>query len=228
VVRKLPEFFAVIIVSVVLAFGLFGCVGASTSGSGGTGSSAKSATSSGAKSSSTATDDGTTDQMFNKDVAGAELYVFQYDGSTYTVDTCYTVDNFGMPLEDGCFYKVVADVRYLNGGVAGYVNYPEIKQVTSCEQVSPFEMGLPSTEDAVYGVTLIGDYADGDVLLYEMGKIAVWKDGSWVYRYKDVIDLPDGSKAAVRTGVSANDVQAGIANGVLCCEDYFVLPQKKQ
>ena len=42
-------------------------------------------------------------------------------------------------------------------------------------------MGLPSVADQTYGLMLIGDYADGDVLFNERGIMAVWKDGGWLY-----------------------------------------------
>ena len=166
-----------------------------------------------------------TDEMFNERVRDAQLRVFVIDGRSKTVDTLDEVDVASeKELEEGHFYDVVADVTYLNGGIAGYVNYPEIERVTSCEDVSPLEMGLPALEPDKYGLMLIGDYADGDVLLRAYGKAAVWKDGAWVYRYDKEIDLPDGKKAAVRKGVTADSVSAGASTGVLSCADYFVLP----
>ena len=169
-----------------------------------------------------------TDEMFDKTVGGSEFYVFQLgDETRETSDYHYSVDLHGEELQDGHFYKVVADVTYLNGGMAGYVDYPQIEQVISCEEVSPFDMGLPSTEDKRYGLTLIGDYADGDVLYYGITEQAVWKDGEWVYTYGKELELPDGTEVAVRSGVTEDEVQAGIKKGVLSCEDYFVLPPKK-
>ena len=166
-----------------------------------------------------------TDEMFNERVRDAQLRVFVIDGRSKTVDTLDEVDVASeKELEEGHFYDVVADVTYLNGGIAGYVNYPEIERVTSCEDVSPLEMGLPALEPDKYGLMLIGDYADGDVLLRAYGKAAVWKAGAWVYRYDSEVALPDGKKAAVRKGVTADSVSAGASTGVLSCADYFVLP----
>ena len=166
-----------------------------------------------------------TDEMFNEHVDDARLRVFVMDDRCKTVDTLDEVDVMGeKELEEGHFYNVVADVTYLNGGIAGYVNYPDVERVTSCSDASPFEMGLPALEPNKYGLLLIGDYADGDVLLRAYGKAAVWKDGAWVYRYDKEIDLPDGKKAAVRKGVTADSVSAGASTGVLSCADYFVLP----
>ena len=166
-----------------------------------------------------------TDEMFSERANDARLRVFVMDDRTRTVDTLDEITVPGeKPLEEGHFYNVVADVTYLNGGVAGYVNYPEVERVKSCNDVSPLDMGLPALEPNTYGLLLIGDYADGDVLLRAYGKAAVWKDGSWVYRYDKEIDLPDGKKAAVRKGVTADSVSAGANSGVLSCVDYFVLP----
>lgn len=168
---------------------------------------------------------GTSDEMFNDPVQNAEFYVFQYGDKTITVNNPNSVDVYGdEPLEDGKFYKVVADVTYLNGGVAGYVNYPEVESVSSCEEVSPFDIGLPSIEDGYYGLTLIGDYADGDLFFYEMGIRALWKEGNWLYSYDDVIELDDGASVCCLSGVSQEEIRAGMENGVLSCEDYFVLP----
>ena len=53
-------------------------------------------------------DEDATDQMFSEDVYGAEFFVFQMDGESFTVDDCYPV---GLMQEDslidGRFYKVV-------------------------------------------------------------------------------------------------------------------------
>ena len=104
-------------------------------------------------------DEDATDQMFSEDVYGAEFFVFQMDGESFTVDDCYPV---GLMQEDslidGRFYKVVADVTYLNGGIAGYVNFPEVHDVHSCVEVSADELDLPSIEETPYGLVRIGDY----------------------------------------------------------------------
>ena len=170
-------------------------------------------------------DDGTTDQMFNDKKNNETLYVCQIEGETLTTDMAYPVHlDFAEQLQDGHFYKLVADVTYLNGGIAGYVNFPEIQQVKSCEETSPYDMDLPAITDTVYGLTIIGDYADGDVLLYEGGIKAVWKDGAWIWHYDNDLTTEDGQRALVRKGTTKEDVQAGIDAGVLACENYFVLP----
>ncbi len=186
-----------------LVLGFLGCAGRPTSTSGGP---------------------GTTDELFKDQVSDAKFYVFQIGDLTLTADNYYDVDvSNGEPLRDGSFYQVVADVTYLNGGVAGYVDFPQVRQVKSCTEVSPFDMGLPSLKDKTYGLTLIGDYADGDVLFYERSMMAVWKDGSWLHRFDHTIELSDGTVAGVREGVTEADVQAGVQSGVLSCEDYFAL-----
>ena len=170
-------------------------------------------------------DGGATDQMWSDTVAGAELYIFPYEDQLITVRDPESID---MPLtealEDGKFYKVVADVTYLNGGIAGYVNYPQIEHVESCEEVSPDAMDLPSIEEGPYGLSRIGDYADGDLFFYELGIKAVWKDGAWVWSYDDVVTLSDSVVVCRRLGVSEEEIRAGMADGTLSCEDYFVLP----
>ena len=165
-----------------------------------------------------------TDQMFTEEVRDDVFYVFQLGDQTITAKNYSDVDiPWEEPLTDGGFYKVVADVTYLNGGVAGYVDFPQVHDVKSCEEVSPLEMGLPSVADQTYGLMLIGDYADGDVLFNERGIMAVWKDGGWLYRYDGQITLVDGTVAGVREGVTKAEVEAGIQSGVLACEDYFAL-----
>lgn len=220
--KSSTRYLAAALASLVLAFGLLSCASSSASAS-----KSKSTTTSTASSKPQDIDNNTTDQMFSKTEHNAQINVFQFGNDTITVDDCYAVDAItDQPLRDGSFYKLVADVTFLNGGIAGYVNYPNIERVQSCTEVSPFELGLPSINDTIYGVVLIGDYADGDILLHEQGKKAVWKDGSWIYRYDDEINLPDGRHALVRRDTLESDVLAGAENGVLSCEQYFIVPAK--
>ena len=114
--------------------------------------------------------------------------------------------------------------KHLNGGVAGYVDCPQIGDVSSCEEIAPDNLNLPTTEENCYGLTRIGDYADGDLLFYEAGVKAVWKDGAWVYRYDRDLKFEDGTRALCREGVTEDDVRAGMEAGVRSCADYFVLP----
>ena len=170
-------------------------------------------------------DEDATDQMYSEDVYGAEFFVFQIDGETYTVDDCYPVGLMqGNSLVDGRFYKVVADVTYLNGGLAGYVNFPEVRDVRSCKKVPAKALDLPSIEETPYGLVRIGDYAKGDILCNERNIKAVWIKGKWKWRYEDDAQLEDGTNVLLREGVDTATAQAGADAGVLACEDYFILP----
>lgn len=218
----------------VLVLVLVGCGGSPAATSTSSSASTSSSTSASADTSST-TDTGSmisdvesTDQMWKDKVAGAEMYVFPYEDMVVTAFDSQSVQlPWNEPLEQGKFYKVIADVEYLNGGIAGYVNYPEIKSVSSVKEVSPFDMGLPSIKDGRYGLRLIGDYADGDIFFNEVRIMAVWKDGSWIWSYDDTIELEDGTAVCVRKGVTDEQVHAGIDDGVLSCADYFVLPAQE-
>ena len=168
-----------------------------------------------------------TDQMWEEEKTDETIYVFAKDSGVFTVDMVYPIGTLGQPLEDGCFYKLTADVTYLNGGVAGYVDFPEIRDVSDCEEVSPFDMNLPQITEKRYGMTLIGDYADGDVFLYEGGMISVWKDGAWIYDYDKTTAGDDGTLICYREEISEEEAKAGAAEGILCCEDFFVLPPQE-
>ena len=74
---------------------------------------------------------GTTDEMFTDTQYDAKIYAFMYEDRVYTVDSIYEIKTYAAEsMKNGGFYKLTADVNYLNGGVAGYVNYPEIKDVS--------------------------------------------------------------------------------------------------
>jgi hypothetical protein len=169
-----------------------------------------------------------TDQLYKENRVDEVIQVFVYKGETYTTDEyCYEVDvPSNEPLEEAHFYRLVADVTLLNGGVAGYVNYPEIRSVSECTEVSPFELGFPSIMEQKYGLCLIGDYAEGDILLNDIWRMAVWKDGEWIYHYDRSMKLADGRQICYQDGVSEAEIQEGIQNGVLSCVEYFALPQE--
>ena len=171
---------------------------------------------------------GTTDEMWGNEVDDAEIYAFMYEGRVYTADTIDEINPYDATpyMKDGGFYKLTADVKYLNGGVAGYVNYPDIKSVSNCEEISPLDLHLPSITEKRYGLCLIGDYANGDIYLNEYGKIGVWKDGSWIYRYDRSYEGEGGTLICIKSDVSKEAVQDGIGNGILSCEEYFVVPAK--
>ena len=168
---------------------------------------------------------GTTDEMFTDTQYDAKIYAFMYEDRVYTVDSIYEIKTYAAEsMKNGGFYKLTADVNYLNGGVAGYVNYPEIKDVSECEEISPLDLNLPSITKSRYGLCLIGDYADGDIFLNEYGKTAIWKEGAWLYRYDKQYDGEDGTLICCLKDVSKETINEGISDGVLCCREYFVVP----
>lgn len=77
------------------------------------------------------------DEMWSESKSGAELEIFVQDGKVYTKDKEYQLTGFPgyEELEDGKNYKLTADVTFLNGGVAGYVDYPQIERVISIEEI---------------------------------------------------------------------------------------------
>lgn len=166
-----------------------------------------------------------TDQLFSRYEDHATFYVFGFDKKALSSSDFEPVD-VGEEIKDGHFYKVIADVEFLNGGVAGYVNHPEIKKVYEVTEVNPSEMDIaPLSGQHYYGLSTIGDYADGDILLFEYVK-GVWQDGQWIYTYHDSLVLDDGRVALITDNkeITKDIVQAGIDSGVLSCEDYFVMP----
>ena len=166
----------------------------------------------------------TTDQMFEEKKENETVYIFQMDGNTYMIEPAYEIGYIGKDLKDGAFYKLVADITYLNGGVAGYVDYPQIDKVIDCVEVSPFDIGLPDISEKRYGVMLIGDYSDGDIFLHEFHKAAIWKDGNWIWQYNKELKNDDGTIVYYQSDVSFDEIEKGINNGILACSQYFVLP----
>ena len=152
---------------------------------------------------------GTTDEMWDNEVDDAEIYAFMFEGRVYTADTIDEINPYDAitQMTDGGFYKLTADVKYLNGGIAGYVNYPDIKNVSKCEEISPLDLHLPSITEKRYGLCLIGDYADGDIYLNEYGKIAVWKDGAWIYHYDKSYSGEDGTHICCQKNVSEDVIK---------------------
>ena len=166
-----------------------------------------------------------TDQMYSEKKTDVEVDVFQINGRLFTVEGVYPVDRYiGEETKDGGFYRVIADVTILNGGVAGYYNFPQINEVSACEEISPSDLALPAITEEQYGLVLIGDYADGDVFLHESGMKAVWKDGDWIWQYSREIDGSGGTRVCLREGVTEETAAQGIADGILSCGDYFVIP----
>ena len=169
-------------------------------------------------------DDLVSDQMSSEKKENETIRVFQFNGSTYTVNNAYQVSIYSQELVEGGFYEVLADVTYLNGGIAGYVDFPQIDKIYDCRQISPLDMDLPSINDKNTGLSLIGDYGEGDVFLNEYGMMAVWKDGEWLYQYDKEEKNDEGKTICFRKDVSEETINEGIAQGVFVCEDYIVLP----
>lgn len=171
------------------------------------------------------TEENTTDQMYSETLSDAEIFLFQINGQIFTVENVYPIDRFiNEKMEDGGFYRITADVTILNGGIAGYYNFPQIDQVKECVQVSFSDLALPEITEEQYGLVLIGDYADGDVFLHESGMRAVWNDGDWIWQYSKEVKTGDGTRICLREGVTEETAERGILEGVLSCEDYFVIP----
>ena len=172
----------------------------------------------------------TSDEMWNELKTDQTIDIYVYDGRNLTLDGySYDIGNVtGEALREGGFYRLKADVNYINGGVAGYVDYPEIKAVHSCEEVSPLDLNLPSITEKRYGILRIGDYAEGDVFRNEFGRMAVWKDGEWIWHYDKSMEQEDGTLICCRSDVTKEDVLAGVKSGVIASEDYFVLPAIQQ
>ena len=165
------------------------------------------------------------DQLFREKKYGEVVYIFQMDDETFMIDPAYKVSFYEDNLENGHFYELTADITYLNGGIAGYVNYPEIDNIIATEEISPFELNIPDITKNRYGLSIIGDYAEGDIFLYEYGEMAVWKDGEWIWFYDKTMDGEDGTLICFRNNVSEEQIKEGIASGVLSCGEYFVLPK---
>ncbi|MDO4796808.1 MAG: hypothetical protein Q4A01_02180 [Coriobacteriales bacterium] len=171
----------------------------------------------------------TTDQMFTDSASGEIFDVVMLGDEAIRVTNGEQLDMVTTPdMQDGHFYRVVADVEYLSGGVAGYDRYPDIQDVVSVTEVSPNEVDVPTFDERRFGFVKIGDYADGDYLYTSYYDAAVLKDGKWVYTYTKEYDRPDGSNVRHVADVSKEKIEEGIDGGVVCCEDYFLIPPKSE
>lgn len=167
------------------------------------------------------------DQMFQTDENKVTIYAFRYGDKCIETEHCYEID---MPLEempvDGAFYEIVADVTFLDGGIAGFTHMPQIRKLRSCKEISVDELSFSSIENEQYGLLSLGDYCDGDLLLVARGNRAVYKDGEWIYSYSTGLYIENNQYVCCNEGVTAEQINEGIDNGVLCCEDYFVMPPR--
>ena len=78
-----------------------------------------------------------TDEMFSDSKSDARIEVYIKDGRAYTVDMNYEIPELNGydNLEEERHYLLTADVTYLNGGVAGYVDYPQVERIISIEEI---------------------------------------------------------------------------------------------
>lgn len=169
--------------------------------------------------------DDSTDQMIHREEKEVTLDVAQVDGKTRLLSSGEVLQLYsGDQLREGAFYRVVADVDYLNGGIAGYVDYPDIQHIYSCKEIRLDDLDLPAYGDEIYGGTFIGDWVDSDILLYCNNDAFVYRNGKWMYEYSSSYERKDGSTVLLAVGVSEKDAEAGIADGAVFCADYFMLP----
>lgn len=167
----------------------------------------------------------TEDRIFETQEQEVTFYAFRYgDKCIETEGFCdIEIDDDVMPT-DGAFYEITADVTYLDGGVAGYAHFPQIDKVISCKEISVDDLSFPSIEEEKYGMLAIGDYADADYILISMGKRAVYKDGKWIYHYENVTTGENYENICYNGDITKEQIYEGVAKGILCCEDYFVMP----
>lgn len=120
---------------------------------------------------------GITDEMWKEYKANAELEVFKRDGKVYT--TAYEYELPGLAgsddMSEGKHYKLTADVTFLNGGVAGYVDYPQIERVISIEEISQANVTDETNET---GLSLIIDGVEMEV---------EWEDNAPVKALKEIV-----------------------------------------
>lgn len=171
---------------------------------------------------------GTVDAMYETKENKVTIYAFRFGEKCIETEHFYCID---MPLDkmtkDGAFYKIIADVTYLDGGVAGFMHYPDIRKVRECEEISSDELSFPSIEEEQFGLLTLGEYADADYLLKARGFAAVYKNGEWIYTYSTGMYIDNYQYVSCNEGVTAEEIYEGIEQGVLCCEAYFVMPSEE-
>lgn len=166
-----------------------------------------------------------TDDMSVALVNDADLWVLRVGDSVIDLESMEAVDVPAEDMEDGGFYHVVADVEFLDGGIAGYVRHPEVKSIKSVTPEEPDLSGIPAIGEGQDGLLRMGDYADGDFVLNSDAGCGVLKDGHWIAVYEKPIRLPDGSVALVANDeVTEDEVVAGLGTGIVSCERWFVIP----
>lgn len=79
-----------------------------------------------------------TDELFKEPKSGVEIEIYREDNHVYTAAEGYDITQYvnNDEIIDGKHYILTADVTFLNGGVAGYVDYPQIDRVISIEEIN--------------------------------------------------------------------------------------------
>lgn len=188
------------------------------------------------------------DEAFTPDRTLAKnqtIYVFQKNNMGVGIHLPSKRNVYGsFFLMDGQFLKVTADVewlegyyRNLNGSIVKEKKHPEVQTVKSSEAVSIEEVyrELYQNSDEEYpailsleGYTDEGDYffyldVDSDPIyrLYQNGEIKYVYVGCWLRtEYGDICYAAGQDKKAVLQRIKDS--------GVLCCAEYFVVPESKK
>lgn len=173
------------------------------------------------------------DQLFETDMDDQTIFLFRYDDRYIDTEHFYEVDvgGFDISCEDGGFVKVDCDVTYLSGGEAGYNHCPVLRTVrevtpVTLEQTIPPGGSLPQVEARTFGFSSVGSYADADYCLWARGAMGVLKSGKWLYKYDDSFYTDDGACVLCKKGSSRDALLKKIGEGVVLCEDLFVMPVK--
>lgn len=171
------------------------------------------------------------DKMYQTKKDNETIYVFRFGDEFIETGNYYQVDfQPEQQTSDGAFYKIIADVTYHNGGEVGLNNYPEFRNIHSITEVSIDDLTLPAIENKQSGLTKVGDYADVDYCLWSRDNLkgkessGVYKDGKWLYTYDSSMVGKDGTYICYNNSVTNEQIDSGIKSGIICCEDYFVIP----
>ena len=171
------------------------------------------------------------DQIYKTDADDQTIFLFRYGDNYYDTEHIYNVDVTGFDIEcdDGGFLRVDCDVTYLSGGEAGYNHFPVIRNVDEVYKIDikgtiPPGGSLPYVESKRFGFSVIGDYADADYCLWSWGMCGVLKDGRWLYKYDDSFYTDDGATVCFKEGSDKDEIMKKIGEGVVLCEDFFVMP----
>ena len=166
------------------------------------------------------------DEMYTTEADNETIYVFRFGDEYIETGNYYKVSlPEDISIEDGTFCKIVADVTYSDGGIAAFHHYPTLNKIHSCTEISPDDLDLPYLSREKFGLTRTSGYAGIDYFLWARGSAGVYKDGKWLYTYECSKNSTDGSVLCYNEGVTEEQINKGIAEGILCCEDYFITPE---